>query len=234
MSYLFIEWSFVVLTIICVAMMIYGLSFGLQQQKVVGSNNALIKTTVVGTFSWILLISLLSYNDFFLDFSTIPPRLVIVIIFPLLFLILIGRKQKMKNIIRTIPITWVLYLQGFRFFVEILLWGLFKLNLIPIQMTFEGRNFDILVGITAPIVAVLYQKRIVKEMFLKVWNITGILVLANIVITAILSMPLPFRVFMDEPSSMQVVIFPIVWLPAILVPIAYYLHVFSLMQLRSR
>jgi len=233
MSYLFIEWSFVALTIICVAFMIYGLRFGLQKQKVVGSNNSLIKITAVGVFLWTLLISLLAYNDFFLDFSTMPPRLVIVLIPPLLILVMISRTQQIKNIIRSIPITWVLYLQGFRFFVEILLWGLFELNLIPVQMTFEGSNFDILVGVTAPIVALLYQKGLIKELFLKVWNMAGILVLANIVITAMLSMPLPFRVFMNEPASVQVVVFPIIWLPAILVPIAYYLHVFSLMQLRS-
>jgi hypothetical protein len=233
MRYLFIEWSFVVLTISCVAMLIYGLRNGLQKQEVADSTT-IVKITVVSIVLWTLLISVLAYNDFFLDFSTIPPRLVVVLIPPMLILVMLSRKPWVRHTLNNIPVTWILYLQGFRFFVELLLWGLYALNLIPIQMTFEGRNFDILIGITAPIVGMLYDRGLINALFLKVWNVAGILVLANIVITAILSMPLPFRVFMNDPANIQVVIFPIIWLPAILVPMAYYLHVFSLIQLKGK
>jgi hypothetical protein len=43
-------------------------------------------------------------------------------------------------------------------------------------------------------------------------------------------MPTPFRVFMNEPSNTIVAKFPIVWLPALLVPLAYGLHFLSLRQ----
>jgi hypothetical protein len=55
--------------------------------------------------------------------------------------------------------------------------------------------------------------------------------LLNIVITAILSTPSPWRVFMNEPANYVVTWFPISWLPGFLVPLAYYLHFISLKQM---
>jgi hypothetical protein len=116
-------------------------------------------------------------------------------------------------------------------FVEILLWALFTQNLLPEQMTFEGRNFDILVGLTAPLIAWLYQHQKISKTIVIIWNLAGIALLLNIVIIAILSMPTPFRVFMNEPANTIVTKFPSVWLPALLVPLAYWLHALSLKQL---
>lgn len=233
MSYLFIQSSFVVLSIVCIAFTIIGLRHALRSTN---SSQSINKSTLILSLVlivWVSLISALSINGFFLDFSAIPPRMIVVMLPPILVLVIIIRRKQFVFLLKTLPVTWLLYLQAFRFFVEILLWGLCKLELIPVLLTFEGRNFDIIVGISAPIVAILYNRKIVNNLFIRVWNVLGILVLANIVITAVLSMPTPFRVFMEEPANTQVVLFPIVWLPAILVPIAYYLHVFSLIQLKN-
>jgi hypothetical protein len=63
------------------------------------------------------------------------------------------------------------------------------------------------------------------------WNVICLLLLLNIVITAIVSTPSPWRIFMNEPANYIVTYFPISWLPGMLVPFAYYLHAISLMQL---
>ena len=100
-------------------------------------------------------------------------------------------------------------------------------------MTFEGRNLDILSGITATLVAFLvYRKKLSRPLTIA-WNVACLGLLANIVITAILSLPTPFRVFMNEPTNTIVAEFPIVWLPALLVPLAYGLHFLSIRQLLS-
>jgi len=57
------------------------------------------------------------------------------------------------------------------------------------------------------------------------------LLLLNILVIAVLSMPTPFRYFQNEPSNTLVAQFPFILLPGILVPIAYTLHIFSLRQL---
>ena len=107
-------------------------------------------------------------------------------------------------------------------------------NELPIQMTFEGRNFDVLAGLTAVVVAFLLQRKIIGKRFIYVWNIFSLILLTNIVTIAILSTPVPFRVFMNEPANTIVTTFPFVWLPALLVPMAYGLNVLSFVQWRSR
>jgi hypothetical protein len=59
-------------------------------------------------------------------------------------------------------------------------------------------------------------------------------ILLNIVIVAVLSTPVPFRVFMNEPANTVILSFPFVWLPTVVVPIAFLGHIASLRQILSR
>ncbi len=108
---------------------------------------------------------------------------------------------------------------------------IFMADVIPVQMTFEGRNFDILVGLTAPIIVYLMARKKVSDKVVIVWNVLGLLLVLNIVVVAILSAPLPFRQFMNEPSNTVVAYFPFVWLPSFVVPVAYYMHFLSMRQI---
>ena len=120
-----------------------------------------------------------------------------------------------------------MYIQVFRVPVEVFLWCQFLDGLTPIQMTFEGRNYDVLTGITAPVFAwICYGQGRKLHKLAIAWNIAGLVLLLNIVITAILSAPVPFRVFMNEPANTLVAEFPIVLLPSFLVPLAFAMHFF--------
>jgi len=66
------------------------------------------------------------------------------------------------------------------------------------------------------------------------WNIVGLLVLANIVVVAVLSTPYPFRYFMNEPGNTIVFNFPFVWLPSFVVPFALLLHLISIRRLIAK
>lgn len=67
-----------------------------------------------------------------------------------------------------------------------------------------------------------------------IWNIACLGLLMNIVTVAIMSMPGPLLVFDNEPRNTIVAVFPISWLPGLLVPLAYTLHFFSLRQLLKK
>jgi hypothetical protein len=56
--------------------------------------------------------------------------------------------------------------------------------------------------------------------------------LINIVTISALSMPGPLRAFHNEPDSSLLTRFPFIYLPGLLVPLAYTLHIFSLWQWR--
>lgn len=196
----------------------------------------IMKRVVIALAAWMAAVSALSINEFFSNFDTFPPRLMIVLVVPLVtFIAALLFSKTTKELLPYIPPNALVTGQVFRLFVEVLLWMLFVDHLLPEQMTFEGRNFDILVGITGPIVGYLaFNKHIFSRRIVLVWNFIGLGLLINIVSIAILSMPTPFRYFMQEPSNTIVTKFPIIWLPAFLVPLAYGLHFLSIRQLINK
>ena len=60
-----------------------------------------------------------------------------------------------------------------------------------------------------------------------------LLLLLNILAIAALSMPTPLRQFMNEPANTIIGEFSFIYLPGVLVVIAYSLHIFSLRQLHE-
>ena len=66
------------------------------------------------------------------------------------------------------------------------------------------------------------------------WNFIGLGLLLNVIVVAMLSFPTRFRYFMNEPSNEAITTFPFIFLPAILVTMAYTMHYFSLKQLLTK
>jgi len=177
---------------------------------------------------WLLVLAKVSGMKFFHDWTAMPPRLMIAVLPPLLFAILLMRSGKVTRLLENIPHQWLIFIQSFRILMELILWKLFMEQLIPVQMTFEGSNFDIFSGILALPVAYLALRKKASLNLIMAYNIIGLLLLANILVIAILSAPLPVRMFMNEPSNTIVAYFPFVWLPGFVVPVAYTMHFLSL------
>jgi len=188
---------------------------------------------VISLLIWMVILSGLSMASFFSDFTSFPPRFVIIIIVPMVTLVwALLFANTTKHLLSCVPEQTLVNLQVFRIIVEVLLWLLFIQNLLPIQMTFEGRNFDILAGISAPAIAYLaYSRKMISRKVVIIWNFLCLGLLLNIVVTAILSMPTSFRYFINEPANSIITEFPFIWLPGFLVPLAYGLHFLSLRQL---
>lgn len=187
--------------------------------------------TLVG---WAIFTSIWSLSGRMQDFSGFPLNLAPVMILPLIVMLIVTFSGTVKEILCHIEPQAIIRLQSFRFFVELVIWVLFIENMLPIQMTFEGRNLDILTGITAPIVAWLAANKKINKTVLVFWNIVCLGFLINILTVAILSMPTPIRQFFNEPANVAVTKFPYEFLPVFLVPLAYTLHFFSLRQLVGR
>jgi hypothetical protein len=119
--------------------------------------------------------------------------------------------------------------------VEIVLLWLYQAGQVPQLMTFEGRNFDILSGLTAPVVAWLaFRGGKVNRPLLIVWNLFALALLLNILTIAVLSLETAFQKFAFDQPNRGVLYFPFVWLPAIIVPIVFVSHIISLRQLFRR
>jgi hypothetical protein len=190
-----------------------------------------ITSIIAALVGWFLFVAVWSFSGMLGNFSLFPLNMGPVLLIPLITTIVFTFSKTFTEVLSHIPQHRLAYLQSFRIFVEILIWMLFVDNLLPVQMTFEGRNFDVISGVTGVIVGYLSSKGKLSRTLLIIWNIACLGLLINIVTIAILSMPVPFRVFMNEPSNTVVGEFPISLLPAMLVPLAYMLHFFSLRKL---
>lgn len=174
----------------------------------------------------------MAVQGFFKNFNALPPRPVLTILLPLPFVLIIAFSKGFKRILLATPPQWLVFFQSFRILVELLLWRAFINGLLPVQMTFEGRNWDILAGLLAlPAGWALTQNKPWARTAAVVYNIIGIGLLLNILVIALLSMPMSFRYFMNEPANVIVGTFPFIYLPAVLVVLAYSFHIFSLRQL---
>jgi hypothetical protein len=188
--------------------------------------------SLFATGVWVVFITLMSLQGFFADFSTFPPKMTINVVAPLIVVLAVSFRPATREILRQIPQTWILGSQSFRIPVEVFLWCLLMAEVLPVQMTFEGYNYDILSGIGGLLLAIVMWRGVrVPKAALILYNVLGLALLLTIVSLAILSMPTPLRQFMNEPANRIVAEFPFVWLPGILVVLAYTLHIFSLRKL---
>jgi hypothetical protein len=98
-------------------------------------------------------------------------------------------------------------------------------------MTFEGTNFDLFSGITAPIVAYLEFRTTTNKRLLFAWNILCLLLLLNVVITAVFALPSPFQKLAFEQPNIAVLYFPFNLLPTVVVPTVLLGHLVAIRQL---
>jgi hypothetical protein len=132
----------------------------------------------------------------------------------------------------SLPLKNLTYLNVIRIPVEIDLFYLFLYKAVPELMTFEGRNFDIFSGITAPFIAYFaFTKAKLSKPILLIWNFICLGLLINIVVNAFFSAPFPFQKFAFEQPNVAILNFPFSWLPTFIVPIILFGHLSSIRQL---
>ncbi len=120
-----------------------------------------------------------------------------------------------------LPVVALIGLQGFRFPLELVMHQAAREGVMPEPMTFTGRNFDILTGVAAITIALVYRKREVPRTVAVGFSILGTGLLATILVIALASMPL-IRAFGDDPKMINTWVFypPFVLLPVLFVLVA--------------
>jgi hypothetical protein len=191
-------------------------------------------TILVGLLSWVILLGLLASQDFFLALNVMPPRFPLAVVPPILVIISLFVSPGGRQFLDAFPLSTLTYLNVIRVPVELVLYGLYVHHQIPELMTFEGRNFDILAGLTAPVIAYFaFHRHVVSNRWLLVWNVISLLLLTNIVTNAILSAPLPFQQLAFEQPNVAILKFPFVWLPGFVVPVVLLGHLVSIRRLTA-
>ena len=154
-------------------------------------------------------------------------------IFPtLVFIAAIFLKAKGRKFIDNINLQTLAYFHSIRIPVEIVLTLLFHQGVMSVYTTFEGTNFDLFSGITAPIVGYLaFRTTNVNKKLLLFWNIICLLLLLNVVITAVLGFPSPFQKIAFDQPNIAVFHFPFHLLPGFIVPIVLFSHLVAIRRI---
>jgi len=194
------------------------------------SRNA--KIVLLISLLWLAVQTGLGLNEFYLVTDTIPPRFAVAVIPPVLLIIGSFITKRGKAFLDKLDTKWLTLLHTVRAPVEMVLFWLFVQKYVPELMTFEGRNLDILSGISAPLIFYFgYVQRKLGRNMLLVWNFVCLALLFNIVIHAMLSAPSPFQQFAFDQPNVGVLYFPFIWLPSFVVPAVLFSHLVSIRQL---
>jgi hypothetical protein len=192
---------------------------------------------IIGLTIWLMLQAILSLKNVYnSNTNSLPPKILFFGILPaMLTIVFLFATKKGRQFIDSLPLVNLTFLNIVRIPVEFVLFWLFLNKAVPQLMTFEGRNFDILAGITAPIIAYfgLKKKKLSRNIVL-VWNIICLGLLINIVVNGFLSAPSPLQQFAFDQSNIAILNFPFTWLPTFIVPLVLFGHLVSIRQLIKR
>lgn len=223
----YISLVFVATTAATLGFIIYAVDDAIKKRK----SRSFIAFTLF-LLGWLSLTALLAHKDFFLDLDFRPPKLFPFVGFFVIGGILLLFFKKTRSILLKMPITSLTYLHIIRVPVEIVLFWLFLEGKVAKDMTFEGMNYDILSGITAPFAALfLVGKKSKSRVGAIIWNLVAMGLLFNIVIRAIMATPYFFDPNVFDAPNVAVLYSPFVWLPTFIVPCVFLAHIISLYQL---
>jgi hypothetical protein len=189
-------------------------------------------SAAAGMLLWLLFTGALGMSGLLQRFDRRPPPMAFLVVAATVLTAVLALSRYGARVVNASSISLIAGLQGFRVAVEIFLWWGGRIGLVPPQMTFEGRNFDVLTGITALPVAWLFARGSIGRAVVGIWNVLGLALLLNVMAVAVLSFPTSFEYF--KPANTFVATLPYVWLPTVLVQAAWFLHLILFRQLWAR
>jgi hypothetical protein len=184
---------------------------------------------------WLGLQGAVALTGFYTLTSTLPPRPALLVLPPLLTIGGLFATAAGRRFLARLRPDWLTLLHVVRLPVELVLLGLYRAGSVPRLMTFEGRNWDILMGLSAPLVYYLvFRRRRWGWRALLSWHLLGLGLLLNIVVNALLAVPAPWQRWGFEQPNVAILHFPFAWLPSVVVPLVLLAHLAAVWQLLRR
>ena len=228
--------GFIALTLLVAGLLFIGLS-KIADTAIADSKSRVafkLRTGLVLS-GWLAYITVLSLRGVF-TVGTLPPRVPVLLVFPAFaFTVFFFVSGKFSKIITHVPAKWPVYFQSFRIIVELLLVSLALKNMVPREATFEGYNFDIIIGISAPLVGWLaFRGAKTNKPLLLLWNIAGFITLSVVVFVFISRAYFP-AVWHRQDSILNTGfgLFPYTFLAGFLMPVAVFMHILSLVTMKK-
>ena len=223
--------AFLVLPAVMAALFVWGTAAAWQRTGGAAAATTAAVRTAAGTLIWMGATLALASRGTFLNWDATPPPFGLLVVAIIALGVAIAVSPLGARLAR-LPLWTLVAAQAFRLPLEIAMHALIARGIMPEQMSYTGRNFDVLTGATAIVVAALVATGVSGRRLIAVWNAGGMLLLVNIVVVAVLSTP-RFAAFGPDRLNVFVAYPPFVWLPAVLVLAALAGHLIVFRALRT-
>jgi hypothetical protein len=167
------------------------------------------------TVAWMTGTWLVASSGAFRQWDPTPPPFAFLIVDVLFFAGLLAWSPLGGRLVATVPLWMLVLVQAFRVPLELAMHVMYERGVMPVQMSYSGRNFDIVTGLSALVVAAVVRRRAAPGL-VRAWNVMGLLLVLNVTTIGVLSTP-RLRYFGDDQLNVWITYPPFVWLPAVMV-----------------
>ena len=187
---------------------------------------------VAGAVVWLKATWLIAWSGVLRRFDAQPPPFAFFVLAFFVLGVALAFSPVGTRLVRGLSLAALVGIQAFRLPLELLMHRAYEEGVMPVQMSFSGRNFDIVTGVTAAVLGIALARWRVPRWIVMAWNVLGLALLVNVVTVAIVSTPI-FRAFGDAHLNTWVAYPPFVWLPAVMVVVAWAGHLLIFRKLSA-
>jgi len=187
--------------------------------------------------TWMVAALVLAASGVLRKFEWRPPPLALFVVLALTMAGWVALSSAGTRLAQGLGFTALVAAQAFRWPLELLMHRAASEGVMPPQMSYGlgagGRNLDIVTGITAALLALVLARRPLPQAVIAAWNVMGAVLLMNVLVVAVRSMPF-VAAFGPDRVNTWVAYPPYVWLPGLFVPVALAGHIVIFRKLAAR
>ena len=186
--------------------------------------------------AWFLAAYFLSgHNKFFLKLSLFPlPNIGLLFVPMIIGLTVLAKSKAFREVVDNISQVLIVGVQVTRV-MGVTFLVLYARGLMPAEFAFPSGIGDIVIGVLAPLVAVLlFSKPVTGRKVAIVWNFVGFADLALAIFLGFLTSPTPYQGLAFDNPNFLLFDFPLALVPTFAVPLSLLLHIFSLRVLLKK
>src|SRR4030095_11438319 len=123
---------------------------------------------------WVAVVLAASSAGVFQHSEWRPPAFPFLAVTMMALGVALARSAFGDRLARALPLAYLVLFQSFRLPLELLLHRAYTEGVMPVQMSYSGRNFDIVTGISALVLGVAMLIWNVPKAIVWIWNVTGL------------------------------------------------------------
>lgn len=182
---------------------------------------------------WVLIQASAAYTGFYLMSEHKTLQFILSIILPTSLILALLLNKKGRWFVNFLNQEYLTYIFALKIPLQYIMHWLFKTETMPMFTTMSIQNIDLLIGLSAPLVAYYgIKKGKIPLKGIIIWNIFSLSILINIIISALIFDNQDNGII--NQGDVMIFQFPFIWIPSFIVPIFIFAHISLLKQLSMK